>query len=178
MARFGDLVGLTLSSVEGLISGSECITFNSDDGKSFQLYSDPACRSRVEIVDVYGDILDLVDNEIVLAEERTSPGPKSFTSSTWSFYEIATNRGSVTIRWLGSSNGYYSETVSFRQTRGVEVDTSYTPAIDGVYEVNTVWGREWWLWNGENWLDFDGTVLDPDQAESRFTVLGPALKRN
>jgi hypothetical protein len=77
-------------------------------------------------VDVVGDLKDLIGNPILLAEEVVGGDtPEELDndpseSYTWTFYKLSTIRGSVTIRWLGESNGYYSESVNFDKAEYTE----------------------------------------------------------
>jgi hypothetical protein len=60
--------------------------------------------------EVIGDLNDLIGSPIIRATEDVS---KEKEYPTWTFYNIATSKGHVTLRWCGESNGYYSESVDF-----------------------------------------------------------------
>lgn len=118
------LKGLTLKNILG-DDKSDRLEFETTDGRRFVMYHDQDCCEHVSIEDIAGDLKDLIGSPILQAEEETdSDNPKSKgdgehkladESSTWTFYKLATIKGSVTIRWYGSSNGYYSERVSFEE---------------------------------------------------------------
>lgn len=118
--KLEDLKGLKLVSVEGLEKDSDEVFFNTECGRQFKMYHSQDCCESVDINDVCGDLEDLIDAEIVYFEERTSGGdeesedkPSEYCESfTWTFYDIQTTKGSFNIRWLGESNGYYSESVN------------------------------------------------------------------
>lgn len=110
------LVGTTLKSITGAVNGDE-ILMESNEGRKFRLYHDQDCCESVSINDINGELSDLVGNPLTVAEVTSNsdlqPGQTPEDSFTWTFYRLATIRGTVVIRWLGSSNGCYSEGVSF-----------------------------------------------------------------
>jgi hypothetical protein len=110
------MLGRTIASIDGGI-GDDAMTFTADDGARFELWYEPDCCASCYVNDITGDLVDLIGSPLLMAEEVSSDGaeaPEHADSYTWTFYKFATVRGYVTVRWLGESNGYYSESVSFR----------------------------------------------------------------
>jgi len=117
---FESMIGVTMTSVS--VGGDrEEMRFTAVDGRVFRFFHQQDCCEVVGIEDICGDLSDLVGSPIVQAEEVSSEPPEGFDpkrhddSCTWTFYLFATAKGSVTVRWLGESNGYYSEEVSFEE---------------------------------------------------------------
>ena len=106
------LLGKTLTKIEQ--SGDDELYFNTSDGEVFKMYHEQDCCEHVYIEDIIGDLDDLIGTPLLMAEEVTERGKLGeWDSQTWTFYKFATVKGYVTIRWLGESNGYYSESVDF-----------------------------------------------------------------
>jgi hypothetical protein len=108
-----ELLGKTLSDVR-VDKDLDEITFVCQDGSEYLMYHDQDCCESVYINDVSGELMDLVGSPITLAEESSESGDTDWGSSTWTFYRFATVKGYVDIKWYGSSNGYYSESVNFK----------------------------------------------------------------
>lgn len=112
---FSVLVDQILVKIEGMEKGSEQIKFITDKGQQFAMLHLQNCCESVNVEDVVGDVEDLLNTPIVVAETRSEDGDtESFDTFTWTFYTLRTIKGTVTIRWYGTSNGYYSEDVDFR----------------------------------------------------------------
>lgn len=119
------MVGKTIVKANDAKKGSDVLLFLMNDGSAYAFYHSQDCCEGVAIEDICGDLGDLVGSPLTQAEEVVSPQgdppPECPDSWTWTFYKFATNKGSVTIRWLGESNGYYSESVD------IEAIASGTP---------------------------------------------------
>jgi hypothetical protein len=113
-----DLLGKVMKSVVN--KDNEELIFTTVDGEVYKFYHSQDCCENVEIEDIVGDLEDLVGEPLLLAEEVGGETPRDYTwnwgepgSYTWTFYKFATRNGYVDVRWLGTSNGYYSESVDF-----------------------------------------------------------------
>lgn len=116
--KIEELVGQTFKSVIGK-AGDDELDFVTDT-HIYRMYHKQDCCESVWLDDIVGDLDDLVGSEITFATEETNRDeeePPAINdgwqddSYTWTFYKIGTNKGSVTLRWYGTSNGYYSESV-------------------------------------------------------------------
>ena len=122
--EFNELKGKVLTS--GTASNDE-IVFVTTEGETYRMYHEQDCCESVEIESIVGDLADLVGEEILLAEDVQNlfdlikaagkEEEDEYGSHTWTFYKLATRKGYVDIRWYGSSNGYYSESVSFKKEK-------------------------------------------------------------
>jgi len=116
-AEVKDILGLTLESIDKV--DDNVLIFTTTCNQRYMMHHDQGCCESVWIEDICGVLEDLVGSPVTLAEESSSRlteeelGEDSEGSGTWTFYKFATIKGYVDIRWCGTSNGYYSESVDF-----------------------------------------------------------------
>lgn len=137
---FEALLGHTISDVtvmrgdEGLDGDEIRITLaphpDIPDGIELRMFHYQDCCESVYVDDITGNWQDVIGSPLTLAEaviqtsdeNGATPTPveedwMADDSFTWTFYKLATVKGYVTIRWYGTSNGYYSEAVSLARVK-------------------------------------------------------------
>lgn len=111
-AKFSDLLGKILVRIDAT---DETVYFETQEGDVYKMYHEQECCESVYINDLLGDFEDVLNSEIMMADESSNQYNTSTygDSVTWTFYRLATIKGYVNITWRGDSNGYYSEAVDF-----------------------------------------------------------------
>ena len=124
--NFEDLLGKTIIKIDGMKEQSNYVSFETDNGEVFEMLHHQDCCEIVSIYDINGDFNDLINTPITFAQKCTSNDTpsdiknKPYDSFTWTFYKLGTIKGFVDIRWLGESNGYYGEEVTFQKKGGAK----------------------------------------------------------
>lgn len=124
ITKVSDILGLTLTRAT---AAEDEVYLYLNDGNVVRMIHHQDCCESVYIEDIDGDLEDMVGGVFVQFDIATSDEPDDLmrikralkgedmpddgSSQTWTFYRLATTKGSVVIRWFGESNGYYSETV-------------------------------------------------------------------
>jgi hypothetical protein len=127
--HFSDLVGKRFDYVGKLVSDKmywscyDSLVFLSKTGESFAMYHSQNCCESVYLAEIVGDLQDLVDTEIISATENfVATMIDCIDSRTDAFYHIRTMKGTVTLRWCGESNGYYSETADLHSIGTIDFE--------------------------------------------------------
>ena len=113
-----EFVWKTFTEIRGMESGSYEVHFKTRSA-TYRMYHEPDCCESVYLDDVCGDPSGLIGTPILGAYYGDSSGVKAKSESdesfTWTFYRFATIKGTVTLKWYGTSNGYYSECVNIER---------------------------------------------------------------
>ena len=84
----------------------------------YYMFHSQDCCENVYIEDINGDLEDLIGSPVLeaeMVEGETEDTPDGYDVQEWTFYKLGTIKGHVTIRWYGTSNGYYSMRASFQK---------------------------------------------------------------
>ena len=123
--RYTDhLMGKTIADIQGLKKDSDYVRISFTDGSYLSMYHDQDCCESVTLEDFDNDAQSLIGGDIIRIEECISnASDEEFNplndydySYTWTFYTIFTSKGTMKLRWYGTSNGWYSEDVTLSVT--------------------------------------------------------------
>ena len=120
-----EFIGKTITKIQEVSIEDLRIEFS--DGSRLKMYHEQDCCEEVYLAEIIGDLKDLYDSPITMFEQVSEYSEDQWgDTSTWTFYKIATVKGYVTLRWLGTSNGYYSEKVDFEYFDGEETWSDFS----------------------------------------------------
>lgn len=109
------LIGAKILDVKKLEEVDELLDIITDKGV-MHFYHDRDCCESVWLEDGFDDLKAIVGEKIINAEviinhDEGEAFPDTEDSYTWTYYKISTLNHDCTLRFYGTSNGYYSEEV-------------------------------------------------------------------
>lgn len=110
---FSHLTGKVISCIKEDEEDDYELHIECSDGTHFKMFHDQDCCESVKLIDGLEDLKALIGGRIEFAEVIVNGQDKNNDHETWTFYKLSTIQASATLRWYGTSNGYYSEGVDF-----------------------------------------------------------------
>lgn len=114
--KFKDLIGETLEFVD-VDEQENQILLTTKSGRRILIYHDQGCCESVRIVDTLGNWHDLIGKVIVEVEEDIidSGDHDGYDSKTETTLTFKVDGSTVISKWIGESNGFYSESVDITE---------------------------------------------------------------
>ena len=108
--KFEQLQGMTITAVVYKeVNESLLIHLNTH---VLEMIHHQDCCETVYLADVVGSFEDLIGYPLLeVSESIVDIESAEYESATASYYNFKTVKASVQLRWVGESNGYYSETI-------------------------------------------------------------------
>lgn len=87
-----------------------------EDNSVFTFYHEQDCCECVYITDTEGEPMSLKGWKLLLVDmEETIHQSYGYESKTTTVVKFVTDENTVSVKWIGESNGYYSESVDLKQ---------------------------------------------------------------
>ena len=160
LARFEgvtNIAGLVGATIDDVLCDDESFVILLGSGRILEFYHCQDCCETVTLNDVEGDLNDLRGG-VCNHAEVISQGDDELL---WTFYRFGTEKGSVTLRWVGESNGYYSVEVDQRWG-----DIGKYPVFKGQFVANL---------DGEGKAESEGNLTRYQERIRLFEVLKDVL---
>lgn len=105
---FNTLKGKIITKI---VNRDDRVEFYTNDGRFTLISFESWCGNdvRVWLENKSDDFSGVLNSPVLLAEETSD----SANGYSYTFYKLSTNKDSVTLRFCGESNGYYSEKMDF-----------------------------------------------------------------
>lgn len=99
-------------------NGEGGIGFENNE-ECYSLHHEQNCCENVYLEDISGDLSDLVGVPLTVEQVDFDRGKQNEYDEcyTWTFYKFRTIKGYVDVRFYGTSNGYYSESVDLYKVK-------------------------------------------------------------
>ena len=105
-----------IKKIVGLEQYSEAVYVIFTDNFVLKFYHEQDCCEDVLLEDFDLGMIDDAAKlpQVIGIEESESDQEIDHGHQTWTFYRIHTSQGDIWMRWMGESNGYYSEDVDVK----------------------------------------------------------------
>ncbi len=112
MSKLDKIIGKTIAKISGMDKESVEVEIRFEDGAEITFWHEQECCEDVRLVDFE---CDTTPGAVIISAEGVED---RYAGDTWTFYKIETTKGEIWMRWMGESNGYYSEEVDIKFKEG------------------------------------------------------------